>query len=77
MLSKNGMLVNVPYILEQFILKLDLDAKQERKMDIDEFIHSVVYFRLSNTDWKKMLEDLKSYGVIEEYNVHNKEIVFR
>jgi len=67
-LKKNGMLVYVPNILEQFILKLDLDARQDRTVDIEEFKHFVTYFRLSPDDWKNILKDLEEIGVIEGYN---------
>lgn len=77
MLSKNGMLVNVPFLVEHFIQKLELDAKQERKMSMDEFERCVGYFRLSMKDTNNVIEDLRNYGVIEEYNKRKREIIFR
>jgi len=67
-IKNNGMLVYVPHILEQFILKMDLDARQEREIDIEEFKHLVTYFRLSPDEWKNILKDLDSIGIIESYN---------
>jgi len=69
------MVVYIPYILEHFIQKMDLDSRQERVLEIKEFKHSIAYFRLHPDDWKKILEDLKSVGLIEDYN--NNYIVFR
>jgi len=76
-LCKNGMIIYIPYILEEFIKKMDLDARQERYLTIDEFKQSIAYFRLSPDDWKKILEDLKSTGIIEEYNKKTQKIFFR
>jgi len=72
-ISRNGMLVYIPHMLEQFILKLDLDARQERTVDIEEFKHFVTYFRLSPDEWKKILKDLENIGIIES---HNKQKIY-
>jgi len=75
--AKNGMLIYIPHILEQFIYKLDLDAKQEREISVDEFKQCIAYFRLHPDEWKKIMEDLQSIGLIEDYNKHKRTIVFR
>lgn len=76
-LSKNGMLVYIPYILEEFIKKMELDARQERTVSVEEFKHFIAYFRLHPDTWKEIMNDLISAGIIEEYQKRNSTIVFR
>ena len=74
-ISKNGMVVYIPYILEQFMNKLDLDAEQERIMTNEQFKKCILHFRLIPDDWEKIRDDLKSVGIIEGYDKH--KIFFR